>query len=448
VSNFEWTSQSPSLRITENASVLATSALIDSIRVESFDRLGLRVTTTPNREGWTVTASDYVGVGQIKTESGFKNLTISSKVQGLDTFFLADWAFGGDANLPPQLGERALLEAMREEPAACMLGWYLRAINHFSSRWFRRDYLRHELDLIGSVRGKVDLPRYVSRSLSGGTPHIVPCKFDEPSHDSPLNQFLRAGVVRAGVLVNSVPIPQARLHLRNLCRQAISHFGDVSERKFSGAEFRRFRLNGPRRHYRQVVMLTAAILQQSYISPENGSHSQEAFFWSVNAMFEDALRQILRSAPGILLEEMRAQRTIRRADGSIASKSKVRPDYIVRRADGSRVILDAKYKQVIHAGSRDTSDRGVADNVLNASKSTRIRVRPSDVYQAVSYSRHAAYLGSRPALVYPVVLAPGEELPPPMAIPEYDPEVRVAFVDVGRCANENIARFYSHLDSI
>jgi 5-methylcytosine-specific restriction endonuclease McrBC regulatory subunit McrC len=100
-----------------------------------------------------------------------------------------------------------------------------------------------------------------------------------------------------------------------------------------------------------------------------------------------------------------------------------------------RLILDAKYKDTGFASE-------TADEIeVEIPGSRLIRIHRSDVYQAIAYGQHLSYGPAAVALVYPVVMEPGQQLPLPYRIIGFGQDLNIFFIDVGREAAKNIELF-------
>lgn len=443
----EWTLGASTLQVREQGVATADDRLVSQVGIDTWNQLGITVRRRPQDNNWTIRSSDVVGVAQLTIAGKRSHVQILPKINGLDLFFLADWAYGTAAAVRPLPGERAHLDAVRDEPAACLLGWYVRELSRFASRWIRRGYESREEDLLGRVRGRVNMQRYIARSLALGRAHVVPSRFAEASHDTPANRFLKAGLTQVAVLVNTLPVPAARTALREMTRQALSLFATVSDTRAIPRDALRLNLNGPMRHYRPLVALTQSLLMGSYLSTDVGGHSQEAIVWSVNDLYEEALRGVLAQWPSATSCVRIGRSSVVALDGTILGSSVVKPDFVLSAGDGRTLILDAKYKDV-GATARWSASGGGDDVALNVGRGPRIVVRRSDVYQAVAYAQHKQWRGSAVGLIYPVALGLGDAYPQPVVIPEFSPVVQVLFFDVGPLAASNLPAFYAALDSL
>lgn len=128
-----------------------------------------------------------------------------------------------------------------------------------------------------------------------------------------------------------------------------------------------------------MIAKSRAMLEGFYLSEDVGPHAQDAFLWDMSVLFEEALRGVLASWSGGQLDARRWSAYVVDPFGARLSRSTVKPDYVMTTATG-RLVLDAKYKDVLRRGDHDEADIEVAR--------THLRIGRADIYQAISYSRH------------------------------------------------------------
>lgn len=432
------------LEIGEQSTAYASDALVRSVPAAQWKEIGLSLQRAPGDERWTVRSSDYCGVVRLETGA---QLRVTPKIDGLDLFFLSDWAYGSKTVGKKLKDARVNLAALRTEPAACLLGWYVAEVLAFATRWLRRGYVVREEDLIGRVRGRIDVARYISRSVAQARPQVIPARFTEPSQDTPANRYLKAGLYKVAVLARSIPHQAPRRALEELTQRALALFGAVSDAKARPEDALRLNLSGPLRHYVQVTQFTTALLEGTYVSTEVGSHAQDAIMWSVNGLYEQALRNVLGAWPGAAFEKGHHRATVvDTGDGTANGSTPVKPDFVLRRLDGKRIILDAKYKNVV---PRETLGVNQDESIVaSLAGRQRVRIRRNDIYQAVAYGRHSGLQTDKVALLYPVALGASDPYPEPLKVHEFNPNCHVVFFDVGPGAESRRRELYRALEAI
>jgi 5-methylcytosine-specific restriction enzyme subunit McrC len=122
----DWNIGDTLLETTEHKTILAAEGLVDEFPASMWEALGLGVSRRLGGEAglWEVSADRYVGVAQLRSGAARAQLRIHPKIDA-DIFFLADYAFGAERDLLADRQLTAELNAIRPDPAACLLAWYL-----------------------------------------------------------------------------------------------------------------------------------------------------------------------------------------------------------------------------------------------------------------------------------------------------------------------------------
>ncbi|MBY6676537.1 hypothetical protein HQ314_06385 [Rhodococcus sp. BP-332] len=440
-----WDLGAPVLEIAEQSTARATDELVAAVSEERWKELSLSFQKAPGDCEWTVRSADFTGIARLDVAGEPVHLRVTPKINGLDLFFLADWAYGTQSVGKKLKDARANLAALRSEPAACLLGWYVAEVLTFATRWLRRGYVVREEDLVGRVRGRIDVARYLSRSVAQARPHVIPARFTEPSHDTAANRYVKAGLREVAVLARAVPIESARVALDELVRRTLSLFNAVGDVSAQPQDALRLNLSGPLRHYAPIVDFTTALLDGTYVSTDIGGHTQDAIMWSLNSLFEQALRNVLDAWPGASRVRGSYRATVTDIDDSkVNGSTPVKPDYVIRRSDGTLLVLDAKYKSVlptVQSQAEESID-------VTPTQGQRIRVRRADIYQVVAYARHSGLKTDKVVLLYPVALGADDDYPAPLRVREFAPTCHLVFFDVGMTADRNCAALYDALDRL
>lgn len=447
------------LRVSEHGRIdlasATTEALADEMVQEVPPEFWLGAGCTVLREsrgGWTLNAGDSVGIARTRISTGDLYLQVRPKLSTADVFFMSDWAYAQRHNPLKLLDEEdvELTEVLRD-PTACLLIWHARALRRFAARWLRRDYLKQTRVLNGKVKGKVLLDRYVADHLSAGDAASVPCRVQVMSQDNANNRLLKAGLRHIAALSYALPVPAARRAVLREANATLPLFGYVADVPVTKSLVRSTSKRGPLRHYSSILESTLALLENRLLGEETGdSHAVSSFMWHMPTLFQEFARGLLASRPEItLIEEKPPLATIFDSRNLRRRSSKVDPDLVIRVGDGPTLLIDTKYKDVLPSQSQ--TDGSAEDNDTDERMVTpvdarhRIKVTRADVYQAVAYRHHERWPGSHTALLFPVVLAPGDELPRPMQVRGFGDPVALLFIDVGRHASTNLPAFFADL---
>jgi 5-methylcytosine-specific restriction enzyme subunit McrC len=434
-----WESAAERLAIREQGTALADRALVREAEPGSWERLRLKLSSAPGRSDWTVRASQYVGVARLPLPGRELPVEIRPKLP-LDVFFLAERAFGAkERNAIVDRRLRADLAAIRRDPTACLIAWFLADVEAFVLRFLRRGYEMRREVLEGGLRERLLLEEYVATGLAEGRPQEVPCEFPTLTRDTPENRAIRATVQLALSRRRALGRPEARAALGRRGRRVLSLLAGVPNERLRSATFRSLARSPQPRHYRRVLGHCEAFASGLYMDLQVGSHERSAFLWDMNSLFQEALRGILAGWEGGTLEKERPQAVVADASGTYSRRAKVDPDFVLRLPDGNRLLLDAKYK--------DTEvSAGEATEIAVAGR--RLKVSRSDVYQAVAYRSHDRYRGAVAGLVFPVALEEGRPLPQPYRVGGFGRPVHLLFCDVGPAAERNLPQFLEALRAL
>jgi 5-methylcytosine-specific restriction enzyme subunit McrC len=435
-----WKAGDSLLELREHETAFAEEALIEQFQTDVWKTLGLGVSKSlGGPEGlWAVAADRYVGVARLKHQQGTTQLRIKPKVDA-DLFFLADYAFGAERDLLRDEQLRADLNVMAEDPAACLLAWYLAELESFVRRWLRRDYVLKRDTFNGRVRGRLLVSDYARRFVATGQPHRTPCQLFELTPDNLPNRILKAALRHVARLALQLPLREARTTLRRRVDRLLPTLGNVSDVKITPDDYRRLQLRGALRHYGRMIEKSRAMLEGLFVTEELGPRPEDAFLWDMSVLFEAALRGALGMWPDGQLTKRPASARILDPDGARVSSSAVKPDFVVNTVSG-RLVLDAKYKEAFSTRGADDAEISIAD--------ARLRVRRSDIYQVVSYANHVRLKPSVTGLIYPVALQADESLPGTYWVGGFSNDVAILFFDVGAHARENLPLFYAALNEL
>lgn len=435
----------PTVDVRERGKVPVPDAIVDAVNTDFWAGADCKVSRSAGDTGWTLTAGDSVGAARIVTANGDVTLRVLPKLETADPFFLADYAYEQQHDPLRFLAfDDVGLEAIRRDPTACLLVWHAKAIRKFASRWLRRDYRKIDRAFQGKVKGRILVSPYVSHHLSVGDAATVPCRVQERTQDTANNRLLKAGLRFIVSSSHTLAVPAARRVVMREARAALPLFAQVSDVPVSPQLLRAVSSRGPQRHYATVLAGTTSLLRGDLMGEDLARvPNTAAFMWRMPILFQEAVRGIIDSTAGFHLEPKPLGATkILDAAGQQKSRSNAKPDLVLTTGDGSKLVIDTKYKDALPSGNDP-------DEVLTVTADRhRVKVSRSDIYQVVAYRHHDKWPGSTGALLFPVVLAAGDQLPAPCRITGFGDPVWLVFVDIGRQAALNLPAFLATLASL
>lgn len=422
------------IELTEYEAVDIDEEIVEAVPASFWAEVGITLARPPGAVSWRARPDAFAGIARYVQPRVDLTIVIRPKLAGADMLFLAEHAFGqkAEALRRPQ-GGRVGLDSTYLDPVAALLMWYVRTVSDFATRWLRRSYRSRRATLHAEIRGRLLVSQYVANSLATGRATDVPSIVTERTVDTPNNRVLKAGLRQVSKLSTALPSPTARRAVRAAVNATLPYFADVSDVPIRPPVLRQTQTVGPQRHYATVLRATIDLLSGRYLSSELGPTVTDSFLWSTPVLFQEALRGILAESNQGSLEVMRPSAQIYDGRGRRIRSSRLDPDYVLQTLRGP-ILLDAKYKEALRL-------QPVDDLLLVGDAGVRVTVSRHDIYQMVAYRQHHRWLGAPTALVYPVVLTNGEDLPSRYEVRGFGAPIWLIFVDVGPNARSNIPAF-------
>ncbi|WP_287805525.1 hypothetical protein [Diaphorobacter sp.] len=331
----------------------------------------------------------------------------------------------------PKVGTRRMLELaalagmlpnwtpgeafLSETPEDALVEWTLRAyaqsLNYLlAAGGLRNTHERIRRQLNGRLRGRLLVGPWL-RNVARGAPHHIPAEYPSLQRDNASNRLLRwalhLGILAARRLTNGKAVTE---QLRRIER----HFGSVSVVCPKGPLLDLRSLPPNHRHYSEALKLAHYVVENIHLGGEAGDHQGTAIALDMNQVYERAFFQGLRMIEPMAVRQEAWTVTLTSLDAGspgnhVKRLTRMIPDVYVSGDVGSGrmpVLIDTKWKKVIW----QEQEVGEADDLLGPAKSSLVRVRPEDLYQATAYALEALqrsqassqlHEGCVTALVYP-----------------------------------------------
>jgi 5-methylcytosine-specific restriction enzyme subunit McrC len=255
---------------------------------------------------------------------------------------------------------------------------------------------RQEEGALFTVRGQIRVADQI-RNHFGVMPPIE-CAYDEFTDDIPMNQLLKAAIVRLGML--RIKSPSSRARLRSLG----AAFSNVSYVSFDPEHLPQVRYDRSNSHFRGPVEFARLILRSRSIDAEAGRVSGASFLINLATVFEDfvvtALREVLGLSPQSFPQHAAGRPLFLDAEKQL----RLEPDISWWRHGHCVFIGDVKYKR-----TPDTAG-----------------VKHPDLYQLLAYT--TATQLPHGLLIY----AAGEETSREISIPAAAKRIEVATLNLDR----------------
>jgi 5-methylcytosine-specific restriction enzyme subunit McrC len=262
---------------------------------------------------------------------------------------------------------------------------------------------RREQAALQTVRGQIRVADQI-RAHFGAMPPVE-CSYDEFTDDIPMNQLLKAAIVRLGML--RIKSPSSRARLRSLA----AAFSNVTYVPFDPDHLPEVRYDRANSHFRGPVEFARLILRSRSIDAEAGRVAGASFLINLATVFEDFVVTALREDLALSPQSFPQHAAGRSLHLDAAKKLRLEPD-ISWWCQGRCVFIgDVKYKRTPDTGGEH-----------------------ADVYQLLAYTT---------AVDLPcglLIYAAGEEASHEIAIPAAGKKIEVATIDLDRRPDEVLAQ--------
>lgn len=282
---------------------------------------GSRLTISPARSGFRLTASSHVGSISIPGLI----VHVTPKVPVENVLRLMTWSTRRVSFLDPSLGHASA------SLTPAVAAWYARMLERTLVLGPDRAYVE-QAERLDALRGRVDLPAFAH---TGGLPTPLPCRFDEWTVDTRLNRLVTSA---AHALARQPGVPaHTAMDLRRLMR-TIPGVGALRPDDLTATAPLTNRLND---HYADTAQLAILILRSSGFGHGAGSTVTSSFMVDMNKVFED----FVSARVAALLTDGRrltCQRPVPLDEERFVITA---PDLIVTNHRGrTELVADVKYK--------------------------------------------------------------------------------------------------------
>lgn len=242
-------------------------------------------------------------------------------------------------------------------------------------RGLPRRYVERSDDL-AALRGRLDPIRQFTANAA--SPQRIACQFDDLSEDIPLNQIMKAAILRMLRLSRSAE------NQRRLAELSLA-FADVRQLPVRALPWSQVLINRTNRTWGELLNMAKLLLGERFQTTSRGSQRGFALLFEMNTLFEEFVGRTLRKALANTPYEVRLQgpRSYALTDlDTLSDRFATKPDISIIQGDKTLMIADTKWKRL--TGALDDPKRGVSQ---------------ADVYQMMAYAH--VYETQRLMLLYP-----------------------------------------------
>jgi 5-methylcytosine-specific restriction enzyme subunit McrC len=241
-------------------------------------------------------------------------------------------------------------------------------------RGLPRRYIALEDDL-AALRGRLNVKRQFTVLVP--TPQKIACNYEDLNVDFPLNQIMKAAVMRL------LRISRAAENQRRLTELGFA-FADVSVVPVAVLPWDRVVLDRTNSAGATLLNLAKLLLGERFQTTSSGDSRGFSLMFEMNTLFEEFIGRTLRRALyGTDLDvRLQGPRNHALIGDDLTGRFATRPDIFVSRKGRPVLIIDTKWKRL--KGQIDDPKRGVGQ---------------ADVYQMMAYAQ--VYQCNRLMLLYP-----------------------------------------------
>lgn len=242
-------------------------------------------------------------------------------------------------------------------------------------RGMPRSYVAHADDL-PALRGRLDVQRQFTTLAA--SPQRLACRYDEFSADIPINQVMKAAVMRL------VQLARGTANQRALAELALV-YANVSPVPRGALRWNAIMPDRGNARWQGLVRLAKLILGDRFQNSAHGAADGFALLFDMNDLFERYVTRLVGRAALGLGWRMTAQsgaRACLHGEDDGATLFSTRPDIQLHRDGRVGMVIDTKWKRLVDP-ARDRS----------------MEIKQADIYQLMAYAR--LYDCERLVLLYP-----------------------------------------------
>ena len=274
-------------------------------------------------------------------------------------------------DFPGKVSNNADLKTDKMTLYEVFINMYLQEVQTLVKHGLRSAYVARE-DNLNFYKGKLLVNEHIKRNVAHGERFYV--RYDEYVADRAENRLVKATLLRLRKLTESAENQKE-------IRQLLTAFGTVRPSTNYQKDFSQVVIDRNMEDYDRLIRWAKVFLLDKSFTAFSGGHDARALLFPMEKIFESYVAQQLKKVMPDLGWDISVQ-----DKGFYLFDSPrqfaLRPDIVITRDDGSRIILDTKWKNL-------------ADN-----PGTNYGISQSDMYQMYAYSKK--YETPEIWMIYPV----------------------------------------------
>ncbi|OON87445.1 restriction endonuclease [Oribacterium sp. C9] len=274
-------------------------------------------------------------------------------------------------DFPSKVFNDANLKMNRMNLYEIFINMYLQEVRTLVKHGIKSAYIANE-DNLNVYKGKLVVNEHIKRNAAHEEHFYV--RYDEYQVNRPENQLVKATILKLQDLTGSA-------ENQKTIRQLLTAFEMVTPSTNYLKDFSKVKIDRNTKDYEMLMSWSKVFLLNKSFTTFSGGTNARALLFPMEKVFESYVTQQLKHAIADLNWELSAQ-----DKGFYLFDSPrqfaLRPDIVITRDDGSRIILDTKWKKLI---DNPRKNYGISQ---------------SDMYQMYAYSKK--YETPEICLLYPM----------------------------------------------
>jgi len=321
--------------------------------------------------GKIIQARNYVGLIQMK--SGFQiqilpKISYSNREETKKTFLRM---LRSMKDFPSKVFSDTNLNLERMDLYEIFISMYLQEVRALIKKGLRSEYLQHEANL-QCFKGKLHVTEHIKRNLVHKENFYV--IYDEYDVNRPENRLIKS------TLLKLLKISNNATNIKEI-RQLLVSFETVKPSDNYARDFSKISIDRNMKTYEMLMRWSKVFLMNRSFTTFSGETSARALLFPMEKVFEAYVTQNLKK----ILKDLNWDVSVQDKGYYLFDDPKqfaLRPDIVITRTDGSRIVLDTKWKALI---PNPRLNYGISQ---------------SDMYQMYAYSKK--YKTPEIWLLYPV----------------------------------------------
>lgn len=207
-----------------------------------------------------------------------------------------------------------------------------------------KNYVREE-DNLNYLRGKLKFNENIKYNCANKARFY--CEYDEYSENNILNQlFLYVAQCLYSISCDSKN--------KQRLKQIIDYFCDIKFIRFNSTMCEKIKLTRQQQLFEKPFKLAKMFVENSSVDISKNQFENITLLWDMNKLFEEFIYQVIRrkiSDPQIVSVEAKPRKY------TLEDASKyTEPDIVVKKSDGTKIIIDTKYKKMESISDLDRND--------------------------------------------------------------------------------------------